>query len=182
MNLELYYDDVTGPATVYYSPVNPEIAEGVGIEFELKEGQTSESRAYEAAEQICKDLERFKGLIYKPLEKNPPNPKPTNKNDLVLKYVDRQQRAIHIVARWGAFNDIRLNDPEKYPDWSKPGAFIGLVGHSKAEAAERATRNGSWGTAWALLASFTTEDSELATEETVQAYLDAFRAEGFSLP
>ncbi len=59
MELILAYESMQGPGTVYYTPANPEIAQALGIEKELKIGETSEQYANWAAEQLVADGNKF---------------------------------------------------------------------------------------------------------------------------
>lgn len=181
MQLGLYYLDVTGPGVVTFTPSNPEYKGVLTNDYNLAEGQASQDLALEAARQFAADILQAFGVhvdVSTDPADYPPTPAPTPEEqqaaELVEFYRERQRRAPDIVARWGAYNHVKLTTGA----WTTE-EFRSLVKHEKAIEAERAVRQGSWGEAYSLLSSFTMEDNPLADEETVTAYLAAMVAEGF---
>lgn len=106
--LELNYVSIIGPGVAYYTPANPAIANAYGLELALTEGETSESRADEAAAQLCADILRFGGLAYEPAAHNPPSPPPSTPPDIEQKYLQRAVAVPRVMARWAALNEAKL--------------------------------------------------------------------------
>lgn len=173
--LTLQYPDLTGPATCTYSPTNPEIGGRLSLPLELANGESSQSRAVEAAQQLASDAGQHLGVQIQAStdpDDYPPTPAPTPEEiaaeDTLNRYLSRAEAAPRIMARWAAYNDAKLASGEWLPE--DFATFMQQVGPVVILLNSLA-----FGATAAAVQAF---DHPLATEQAKADYLAAMRAEG----